>query len=73
MDLTCQYCPERRTLERCNWGLVSKLALFTEQLMKLIGKDHWEFMATRTRCENMKHEILESRARLCAHRAAHGC
>lgn len=73
MDLTSQYCPERRDLEKSSWNLVSKLTALTEQLMMLIGKSHTEFMATKARCEHVKQEILESYDRLLAHRTAHGC
>lgn len=73
MDFLSKYCPERRKLEQSSWKLVSKLSVLTEELVKLIGKNHTEFMATKGRCENVKEQIHESRDRLRAHRVAHGC
>lgn len=73
MDLTSEYCPERKRLERHSWDLVSRLAVLTDRLMKLIGKDHREFMAAKNRCAGVKRQILESQDRLLAHRSAHGC
>ena len=73
MDLTSEYCPERKHLEKCSWKLVDTLSVLTDRLMKLIGKDHAEFMTTKASCAGLKLEILEYRDRLLAHRAAHGC
>ena len=73
MDLISEYCPERKHLEDCSWKLVNTLSALTDRLMMLIGKDHREFMTTKARCRGVKREIIESRDRLLAHRAAHGC
>jgi len=73
MDFPSTYCSERRKLERSSWKLVSKLSVLTEQLLMLIGKDRTEFKAAKTRCENVKKEVLDSHDRLRAHRAVHGC
>ena len=73
MDFLSKYCPERRELEQSSWNLVIKLAVLTEQLVMLIGKNHTEFMAMKSRCENVEQEIVEFNDRLRAHRAAHGC
>lgn len=73
MDLSSAYCPERRRLEQSNWDLVSMLSALAERLFRLIGKDHTQFMATKAECVDMRREVLDSRDRLLAHRAAHGC
>jgi hypothetical protein len=73
MDFTAAYCPERKHLEHCNWNLISALSVLTERLFMLVGKDHAEFLVTKTRCTDVRREILESHDRLLAHRCAHGC
>ena len=73
MDLTSEYCPQRKHLEECSWKLISTLSTLTDRLVMLVGKDHTEFMATKVRCVDVKLEILHSRCQLLAHRFAHGC
>ncbi len=72
MNLTFHYCPERKRLEQCGWNLVSILFGLTSRLMILVG-NHMEFVVTRTRCKEVKEEILESRRQLQDHRSIHGC
>jgi len=73
MDLTSAYCSERRRLETCSWELVSTLHGLTERLLRLVGKDHTEFLMTKAKCAGVQREILESHERLRTHRSAHGC
>jgi len=73
MNVSSEYCPERKRLEHCSWDLVSTLQVLTDRLMTLIGKDHAEFLITRDKCADVKLEIIESNGRLRAHRSAHGC
>lgn len=73
MDFTSDYCSERKHLERCAWELVSKLSVLTDRLMRLIGKDHGEFIVAKVNCTEVKLEVVEARDRLVAHRAVHGC
>jgi len=73
MDLTSAYCSERKRLEKCSWNLVSTLSALTERLMRLVGKDHTEFLMTKAKCAGVQRKILESHERLRTHRSAHGC
>jgi len=73
MDFTSQYCPQRKHLEEWSWNLVSRLAVLTERLMKLVGKNHREFIAAKDECAGVRLEILESYHQILAHRSAHGC
>ena len=73
MDLAAQYCPTRKSLEKQNWALVSRLASLTGELLKLTGADHQEFMTVKSRCVEIRAEILQVQDQLQYHRCAHGC
>ena len=73
MNLTSEYCPERKHLEQFSWHLVSMLTALTDRLMALVGKDHAEFLITKDKCARVKLDLIESHDRLRAHRSAHGC
>lgn len=73
MDLTSQYCPDRRNLEERVWVLVSRLSASTGQLLNLIGKNHQVFLSAKADCGQTRDEIIELRRQLDGHRFAHGC
>jgi hypothetical protein len=73
MDLTTQYCPDRRNLEENVWVRVSDLSTLTGRLLKLIGKDHRDFLLTQIACGDAKADIVDFRRQLDTHRLAHRC
>lgn len=73
MDLTFQYCPDRRILEEKVWVLASRLSTLTGRLLALTGKDHQVFLLAKDDCSHTHAEIFELRRELTAHRFAHGC
>jgi hypothetical protein len=73
MDLTVQYCPDRRNLEEKVWVLVSRLSALTGRLLGLVGKDHQTFALTQTACTEARADIVVFRQQLDIHRAAHRC
>jgi len=73
MDFTAQYCPTRKDLEERSWGLVSRLASLSGQLLKLTGAGHQEFMAVKFQCVEVRGEISKAKGQLLDHRSAHGC
>lgn len=73
MDLTVQYCPDRRNLEEMCWIRVSRLSSLTGRLLGLVGKDRQAFGLAQTACGEAKADIVESREQLDTHRSAHGC
>ena len=73
MDLTSQYCPDRRNLEEKAWALASRLFLLNERLLTLIGMDHRAFLSAKAECVETTAEIAQLRNRLAKHRLLHGC
>lgn len=67
------YCGTRRRLEQQSWGLVSKLAWHSTQLLQLRPKDRIAFERLKAECEALRDEIAESRRHVHAHRESHGC
>ena len=72
-DPLTQYCPVRRNLEQNGFDLVSRLAILTDRLLRLIGHDRIAFAATRVECKDMRAEVVEAKKKLAAHRLAHRC
>lgn len=73
MDLTTQYCANRRNLEENVWVRVSRLSALTSRLLNLIGKDHRDFILTQIACSDARADIVDLRRRLDTHRLAHHC
>lgn len=73
MDLTSQYCPDRRNLEEKVWVLASRLSTLTGRLLSLTGKNHQIFLSAKADCSDTHAEIVGLRQDLKAHRLAHGC
>lgn len=73
MDLTCQYCPDRRNLEERVWVLVSRLSALTGRLLDLVGKNHQVFLSAQADCGHTRDEIIELRRQLQGHRSVHHC
>jgi CDP-diacylglycerol pyrophosphatase len=73
MDLTTQYCPIRRNLEKRNWNLVSRWSSLSVGLIGSAGRDYRAFNAASAKCKKARVEIRELRKQLEAHRAEHGC
>jgi hypothetical protein len=73
MDLAVSYCPTRRNLEELAWALTGRLALNTDHLLALIGKDHAAFLSTRSDCHTIRDELSGLREQLASHRLMHHC
>lgn len=72
-DRLTQYCPVRRNLEQSGFDLVSRLAILTDRLLRLTGRDRNAFAEVKTQCLNMRAQAEGARKKLAAHRVAHGC
>jgi len=72
-DRLTQYCPVRRHLEQDGFDLVSRLAILTDRLMRAMGQDGTAFADLKAECVCIRDEVIDARAKLAAHRGAHGC
>lgn len=72
-DPLTQYCPVRRHLEQNGFDLVGRLAVLTERLLRLIGRDRPAFANMKAECVSVRAEVVDARQKLAAHRLAHGC
>ena len=69
MHDAARYCAIRSKLADHAFNLSAELTGLIQRLHSLVGKDHREFLETRTSCTKVREQISESRNRLGAHRA----
>lgn len=72
-DPFTQYCPVRRILEERSLNLVGRLAIVTERLLQLTGRNHAAFVDTKTECQRLHIVIVDAWRDAHEHRSAHGC
>lgn len=73
MELSEKTCATRRSLERRNWLLTSKLSLAATRLMGTVGVDHKRFNETAAKCSEIRSELAGVHKQLQDHRSNHGC
>ena len=73
MDITAAYCSVRRNLEERQWVLISRLAVLTQCLHRLIGCEHDEFLTMLDHCQTAALDIQDARDNLRGHRHYHRC
>jgi hypothetical protein len=73
MHDAARYCAIRSKLEDHAYNLSAELVGLIQRLHSLVGKNHREFLATRTSCIKVREQISESHNQLEAHRTTHGC
>lgn len=73
MELTAKDCATRRSLERRNWLLTSKLSNTATRLMGSVGVDHKRFNETVAECSELRSQLAGVHKQLQDHRSNHGC